>query len=306
VENKKSKAAIINPSILSDALVKNIFFAKLFDVTFVYLNSTKFNEIHVFDMLIIDNYDELSNKDHVNLFVSSIDENRTKIIYINQIYETYLNRIPIVNIENKWVVPKELTTLSASLYLRVIKRVFDIFFVIMLAPLSLFLILIGVILIKFTSKGPILFKQERVGKNGIPFCIYKLRTMVHSTLGHTVHTEYNDERVFPIGKLLRFSKIDELPQFFNVLIGQMSLIGPRPEKTEIVRELVLKNKYYNLRHLIKPGITGWAQVNNPIATPNQSFEKLEYDLYYIKHASLIMELQIVIKTVKIIINRNSL
>ena len=161
-------------------------------------------------------------------------------------------------------------------------------------------------LIKFTNKGPLFFTQERVGKNGKIFLLYKLRTMFHNGIGYTDHTIAHDQRVFPVGKFLRYSKIDELPQCLNVLLGQMSIIGPRPEKTEIVNKLSVENPFYELRHLIRPGITGWAQVNNPTATPSQNFEKLEYDLFYIKNANLYLEILIIIRTIKIIIQRNSL
>jgi lipopolysaccharide/colanic/teichoic acid biosynthesis glycosyltransferase len=171
-------------------------------------------------------------------------------------------------------------------------------------PISTFLVVIASILIKLSSKGPIFFLQTRVGKNGKPFKIIKLRTMIHSQIES--YTIENDERVFKTGKYLRVLKIDELPQFYNILVGQMSLIGPRPERLEIVQRLSQENPYYELRHLIKPGISGWAQVNDPTANPTKNFEKLEYDLYYIKNASLLLDLKIFIKTIIIIITRNSL
>ena len=130
--------------------------------------------------------------------------------------------------------------------------------------------------------------------------------MVFSNSGHNEHTVKDDLRIFPVGKFLRLTKIDELPQLYNVLIGEMSLIGPRPEKIDIVERLSKQNPYYPLRHLIKPGITGWAQVNIPIATPNENLEKLEFDLYYIKNISYFLEFEILLKTIKVVFKRQSL
>ena len=120
------------------------------------------------------------------------------------------------------------------------------------------------------------------------------------------HTQKNDQRIFKTGKLLRISKIDEIPQFFNILIGDMSLIGPRPERFEIVEILSNEIPSYKLRHLIKPGLSGLAQINNPTATPNDSVEKLAYDLYYINNMNLKLDLRIFWKTIFIILRLDSL
>jgi len=130
--------------------------------------------------------------------------------------------------------------------------------------------------------------------------------MVFNKTGHVEHTKENDKRIFPVGKFLRKTKIDELPQIWNVLMGHMSLVGPRPEKVDIVEKCAMENPYYALRHVIKPGITGWAQVNNPKATPEENLQKLEYDLYYIKNMSYLLETRILLKTVKVIFTLNSL
>ena len=130
--------------------------------------------------------------------------------------------------------------------------------------------------------------------------------MTHCSSGYIDHTVANDCRITKIGSILRKTKIDELPQLFNVLIGDMSIIGPRPERAEIVEKFSKQSDYYTLRHNIRPGITGWAQVNNPVATPEENLEKLEYDLYYINNYSFKLEVQILMKTVGVVSSLQSL
>ena len=182
----------------------------------------------------------------------------------------------------------------------------DILISLLILPFALGFTLIGMLLMKLTSKGPVLFMQKRVGKNGKVFTLYKIRTMTHSLKGYDQYTVKNDERVTPIGKFLRLTKIDELPQLLNIIKGDMSLIGPRPEKDDIVEELVKKNPYYHLRHTIRPGISGWAQVNNPTATPDKNLEKLEYDLYYIKNLSIFLDFRVLYRTAKVVLTLDSL
>ena len=119
------------------------------------------------------------------------------------------------------------------------------------------------------------------------------------------YTTSNDDRITFAGKFLRLSKIDELPQIYNILKGDMSLIGPRPERPEFVKIYNDENAYFDLRHIIKPGVTGWAQVHLPKATPDDNLKKLEYDLYYIKNYSWLMDIEILLKTVKIVLTMNS-
>ncbi len=197
-------------------------------------------------------------------------------------------------------------SLSCNRYL-FFKRYIDVVVVIVLLPVALPSLFIGMLLIKLFSNGPIFFKQERVGLNNKPFFIYKLRTMVHQ-LDHIDlnYTVAGDERIFTTGKLLRITKIDEIPQFYNILRGEMSLIGPRPERVDIVKSLSSDIQSYNLRHLIKPGISGLAQINNPKATPNESVEKLEYDLFYIYNLDFRLDLKILWKTFFIVLKLDSL
>ena len=145
--------------------------------------------------------------------------------------------------------------------------------------------------------------QQRIGKNGIPFEIYKLKTMiVNAEQEGAVFAKVNDIRVTPFGRFLRKTRIDEVPQFINVLKGEMALIGPRPERPIFVDEIAKNIPLYQTRHVIKPGLTGWAQVNYPYGVSlEDSLMKLRYDLYYIKHRSLFLDINIVMKTLSTIL-----
>jgi exopolysaccharide biosynthesis polyprenyl glycosylphosphotransferase len=149
------------------------------------------------------------------------------------------------------------------------------------------------------NKGPLFYTQERVGKNGNIFKIYKFRSMVkNSEANGVVFATSNDVRVTPFGKMMRKSRIDELPQFFNVLKGDMAVIGPRPERPFFVDEIAQIMPFYETRHVIKPGLTGWAQVNYSYGESiEESLIKLQYDLYYIKHRSIFLDLSITFKTI---------
>ena len=195
---------------------------------------------------------------------------------------------------------------SPSKKFMLMKRVMDWMIAFLSLPLTLPVIMIAALITRLTSKGPAIFSQQRVGLNGKVFTIYKIRTMVHNPSGHQEHTVRGDKRITKLGKFLRKTKIDELPQFWNVLKGDMSIIGPRPEREDIVEQYALQNNFYRIRHIIKPGITGWAQVNNPTATPEETIEKLEYDLYYINHLSLRLELQILLRTIGVVSSMESL
>lgn len=188
----------------------------------------------------------------------------------------------------------------------IFKRIMDLVISILALPVAIPLIIIGCFAMFVSSKGPVIFTQKRVGFRGKPFTIFKIRTMVHNKNGYVSHTVENDGRITKIGQLLRKTKIDELPQIFNVILGDMSIIGPRPERLDIVDEYTKRNTYYKYRHNVKPGITGWAQVNKPLATPEHNLEKLEYDLYYINNHSLKLDVKILAKTIGVVKNFESL
>lgn len=186
------------------------------------------------------------------------------------------------------------------------KRFFDILLTILLLPIAMPCILLAMLVTRISSNGPVFFVQNRVGFGGRVFKMYKIRTMVYTPGGHKEYTVPGDGRVTPIGKFLRKTKVDELPQLWNVLRGDMSLVGPRPERVEIVHYFSAIDKNYTYRHAIKPGITGLAQVNCPLATPNENLVKLNFDLYYIANFSLLLELEIILKTIGVICKMKSL
>ncbi len=149
---------------------------------------------------------------------------------------------------------------------------------------------------KFGNKGPLLFSQERIGKSQIPFQIYKFRTMVEgSSVGDW--TKIHDERITKFGKFLRVSHLDELPQVLNILRGDLSIVGPRPEQSHYVQQLAVVIPFYEVRHLVRPGLTGWAQVNYPYGADEiDAFEKLQYEFWYLQHQSMWLDLRIIART----------
>ena len=164
--------------------------------------------------------------------------------------------------------------------------------------------LITALAVKLSSAGPILYRQKRVGMDGVPFTLYKFRSMrVDAEEGTgAVWAMKNDPRVTPVGRIIRKIRFDELPQLFNVLKGEMSIVGPRPERPEFVKAITELMPYYRQRHAVRPGITGWAQINYEYSdTVQDSITKLEYDLYYIKHMSWSLDLYIIFHTVKTIL-----
>ncbi|MDX1920619.1 MAG: sugar transferase [Candidatus Caenarcaniphilales bacterium] len=218
--------------------------------------------------------------------------------------EKVTNRVPLLYLSESWFLNTQLfNEVSNSFFLRA-KRLADICIVILALPFALPLMVICCGIIKLTSKGQAIYKQTRVGENGKHFELYKLRTMIQeSEKDGAQWTQENDPRITPIGKILRSTRFDELPQLINILKGDMSLIGPRPERPEFTEELKKQIPYYDLRHTIKPGLSGWAQINEPLATPNNALEKLEYDLFYIRHLSFWLEMDIILKTIRIVLLR---
>jgi lipopolysaccharide/colanic/teichoic acid biosynthesis glycosyltransferase len=153
--------------------------------------------------------------------------------------------------------------------------------------------------IKLCDGGPVFYSQDRVGQNGQTFKLFKFRTMrTDAENGKSVWSAPNDPRVTAVGRLLRRTRLDELPQLFNVLVGDMSIVGPRPERPDIVAELTEKLPYYAERHLVKPGLTGWAQISFRYgSTIEDARRKLQFDLYYLKHMSFELDMIILFRTV---------
>lgn len=226
-----------------------------------------------------------------------------KIREYTQVYEELLQKVPIQFVGKDFYKYFPFSRSNENKLYIAFQRVFDI--LISVLGLCFGLLLLPFILIGnfFGNKGALFYTQERVGKNSKPFKILKLRTMVVNAEKDGVKwAQKNDKRVTAFGKFLRRSRLDEIPQFVNVLIGDMSIIGPRPERPFFVNELARVIPFYETRHIIKPGLTGWAQVNTRYgASVSDSLVKLQYDLYYIKHRSVFLDFNISIKTLSTIL-----
>jgi exopolysaccharide biosynthesis polyprenyl glycosylphosphotransferase len=162
------------------------------------------------------------------------------------------------------------------------------------------------VLVRMTSPGNALYSQRRVGQHGAVFTIHKFRSMYENAEAGTgaVWARANDDRITPLGRFLRRSRLDELPQLWNVLLGDMSFVGPRPERPEFVVDLTKQIPFYGQRHVVKPGLTGWAQVRYTYgASVEDALEKLQYDLFYIKNMSFALDLFILFETVKTVLLR---
>ncbi len=220
-----------------------------------------------------------------------------------QVYEELNYRVPVQFVGKDFYKYFPFSRSNQNRLYLLYRRISDIVFSIL--GLFVGIILLPIILIGnlIANKGPLFYTQERIGKNGSPFVIMKFRTMIRNAEKDGVKwAQKNDVRVTKFGKFLRNSRIDEIPQFINVLKGEMSLIGPRPERPFFVQELSQIIPFYETRHIIKPGLTGWAQVNSRYgSTIDDSLIKLQYDLYYIKHRSLFLDVNIIIKTLSTII-----
>ncbi|MEY2544392.1 MAG: hypothetical protein QOE81_1853 [Verrucomicrobiota bacterium] len=224
---------------------------------------------------------------------------RTRVYTLESFYEAHWRHVPMHTIDPFWPLQMgfQLARISPYHYL---KRLFDVVASAGLLVVSSPLILITWCLIRVTDKGPAIFGQSRVGREGHRFTAYKFRSMTESNAAgdDDIYTRENDIRITRTGRWLRKLRLDELPQLWNVLKGDMSLIGPRAEWERCVERYEKKIPFYHFRHLVKPGITGWAQVNYPYGESEEdALYKLQYDLYYIRHYSLKLDAMIALKTV---------
>ena len=218
-------------------------------------------------------------------------------------YEKLEEKVPVQTINEQWFLfGRGFDIIHNGFYIK-IKRLFDIILALFIFSITLPIMIIAAIIIKLESKGPILFIQERIGKGNEVFKIMKFRSMkLHDEDAHSKYADKKDIRVTRFGKIMRKTRIDELPQLINVITGEMSFVGPRPEWNKLCCDYMEKIPFYNLRHAVQPGLTGWAQVNFPYgASVEDAFEKLQYDLYYIKHYSLMLDIIIFFKTIKTVV-----
>jgi exopolysaccharide biosynthesis polyprenyl glycosylphosphotransferase len=244
--------------------------------------------------------DELKEDDELLKNVVDMKLLGYNVTYLANFYETLTGKVPIKYINNNWFINSDFYAIYNKSYL-VIKRVQDILFSLIGLLLSSPILILVSIIIKIEDGGSIFFLQNRVGFGGKIFKIIKFRTMKVGSEKGNKYTQKNDTRITKIGEFLRKTRIDEIPQFINVLKGEMSVIGPRAEWDELVDEYKKEINYYHIRSLVRPGITGWAQVEYRYgANLNDTFEKLQYDLFYIKHQSLILDLSIIFKTIKVV------
>jgi exopolysaccharide biosynthesis polyprenyl glycosylphosphotransferase len=216
-------------------------------------------------------------------------------------YEKMLGKVPISSIGEIWFL--ENLTESQKNFYEAIKRVLDMLGSFIFGSVSLIFYPLIILAIKLDSQGPIFFKQRRISQDGQIFKVIKFRSMIEGAEKNGAQwADQQDHRITRIGRLMRKTRLDELPQLWNVFIGQMSFIGPRPERIEFVQQLEKEIPYYQIRHIVKPGLTGWAQVNFRYgASVKDSIEKLQYELYYIKHRSLVLDLSILLRTIKIVL-----
>jgi len=220
------------------------------------------------------------------------------------LYERLTGKIAIENLKPSWMIFNSGFEVSGRLLL--VKQIVATFVSLLLLILFSPIMLLVMGLIKLESLGPIFFKQERVGRDGKLFTLWKFRSMRADAERESgpVWAEENDNRVTRLGKFLRRTRLDEVPQLWNVLRGDMSLVGPRPERPFFVNQLAEKVPFYQLRHTVKPGVTGWAQINYHYGNSFQdSVEKLQFDLFYLKHMSVFLDLLIIIETIKTVLVR---
>jgi exopolysaccharide biosynthesis polyprenyl glycosylphosphotransferase len=229
---------------------------------------------------------------------------RPRVLVVPSVYDILVGRISSLRLHDMPLV--EIVKNPQEEMAFIIKGLLDRLIAGVLLVVSLPVLGVASLLIKFTSSGPIFFRQQRVGQGGKVFTVYKLRTMVRDAEAVTgaVLARESDPRVTKIGRILRESRIDEIPQLINVLNGSMSLVGPRPERPEFVKEFSQTIPGYVERHQVKPGLTGLAQVNGEYHTTPEY--KLKYDLAYIYNYSLWLDLRIMIESVKVMLTRRGI
>jgi sugar transferase (PEP-CTERM system associated) len=225
--------------------------------------------------------------------------------HLASVYEEYTGKIAVENLRPSWLIFND--GFRKTRWLTATKRLLDMTSATLGLLLALPIMLVIAALVKLTSPGPVLYHQRRVGQHGRTFTIHKFRSMCNdaeASTGAVWASKQGDARVTPIGLWLRRLRLDELPQLWNVLIGDMSLVGPRPERPEFVGELTRDIPFYGQRHIVRPGLTGWAQVRYTYgATTEDALQKLQYDLFYIKHLSVPLDLYIILNTVKTVLWR---
>ena len=253
--------------------------------------------------IVVASYDSESITSDIYRDLMTLLEGGFPIKEYTQVYEDMMHRVPVQFVGKDFYKYFPFSRSNHNKLYLFFHRLFDIM-------ISIVGILGGLLILPFVlignllgNRGPLFYTQERIGKNGNLFKIIKFRTMVkNAEKDGAVWAKKNDVRITTFGKFLRNARVDEIPQFVNILKGDMSLIGPRPERPHFVRELSQILPFYETRHIVKPGLTGWAQVKTKYgASVDESLTKLQYDLYYIKHRSFFLDMNIIVKTMSTVI-----
>ncbi|RCK73935.1 MAG: Bacterial sugar transferase [Ignavibacteriae bacterium] len=312
------EAVIFGSNDSADLLFKKILSTKLLGYKLSGYYSDNRNENYLNGLHYLGTIDDLIQSincgKHKTIFISLEPEEHSKLYYL-------LDKVEGINVE-MMLIPNVLDLMTSSLKVkeldgipllklkgisittwgRILKRSFDIIFSLLILLITLPIFIVIALLIKFTSKGPIIYKQERVGLDGKTFTVYKFRTMYVDAEKNTgpVWAKKDDPRTTKIGRILRRTSLDELPQFINVLKSDMSVVGPRPERPYFVEQFKDVVPKYLDRHLLKTGITGWAQVNG-LRGQAPIKERTKYDLYYIENWSMAFDIKIILKTLKAIL-----
>jgi sugar transferase (PEP-CTERM system associated) len=225
-----------------------------------------------------------------------------RVTDLSRFFERVHGQVPIESLKVSWLIYGN--GYRQNWRRTFMKRVFDVLVAAVLLVLTLPIMVLAALLILFEDGGPVVYRQQRVGARGAAFTLLKFRSMGKNAEkdGKASWASVNDERITRVGRFLRRTRIDELPQLLNVLRGEMSFVGPRPERPEFVAMLTEQIPFYAVRHSVKPGLTGWAQVRYSYgATVEQSVKKLEYDLYYVKNHTLVLDLVILLETVRVVL-----
>ena len=253
--------------------------------------------------IVIASYDSDSITPEIYRDLITLLESGFPIKEYTQAYEEMTQRVPVQFVGKDFYKYFPFSRSNHNKLYLFFRRIFDI--AISTIGLIVSLVFLPLIFIGnlIGNKGPLFYTQKRIGKNGVPFQIIKYRSMVEDAEKNgAVWAQKNDSRITPFGKFLRHSRLDEIPQFINILKGEMSLIGPRPERPRFVSELSSLLPFYETRHIVKPGLTGWAQVKTRYGSSvDDSLLKLQYDLYYIKHRSFFLDINILVKTISTMI-----
>lgn len=227
-------------------------------------------------------------------FLTQCALNRMPVYNANQIFESITGRVRIRNMSEN-----NIGALLPSVFYERVKMCLDWFLVILTLPISVPIVLITAILVRLESPGPVFYTQPRIGQGNKPFTIYKIRSMRFDRAAPEKFAGEDDPRITRVGKVIRKLRIDELPQFLNIIKGDMSLIGPRPEQPSFVAEFDKQIPFYSYRHVVKPGITGWAQVRHGYAANSDETKvKIEHDFYYIKNCSISFDFYIILLTIR--------